>query len=964
MRLSRRQFIATTAVAAAGAGLYSLRPKKPAAYPGAKASDVPAKKIKYNDYSDIWREKWKWDRVAKGTHTRANCVAACSWDVYVRDGIAWREEQATIYEPHRPDVPDFNPRGCQKGACYTALQLSEARLKYPLKRVGERGEGKWKRVSWATAVAEIADKLIDVAVRDGTESIIFDTPSNAGYGPETAGDMRFAAAIQATRLDSWAGVGDMPTGLIQTWGLYNCEGTSDDWYLSDFIVVWAGNPNATRIPEAHFLHEARYRGARLVIVAPDLNPSTVHADTWINVRPETDSALALSCAQVMIAENLYKKDYVLQQTDFPFLVRKDDQRFLRASDMIKGGADNALYIWDEAKQAPVIAPGCEGDGGRIMALGDIKPALSGSFKVTTLDGKSVEVQTVFDQIKARLDQEYTPEQAAKITGLHPNVIRTFAREMAAASRAMILAAYGSCKQYHHDLNQRAMVLLMNLTGNQGRQGGGYRNLSWWAMDGLDAMTDASLPLMEMLKVIPKAIRGLSPRDYEGLFTDFSDKEGNTPELLFLYLHGGYKDMWDKPHLQDAILPRPLADYVQESIDKGWSKVHPPVGREPRAYIFSGGNPLRRWPSPQIARKHLWPKFEVVVSVNFRMSTSSLFADYVLPVAAYYEKYGIKYAQSYVPYVITSDKATEPLGESKSDWEAFGLLSRAVADRAQARGVSMVKGFRDQPFDISKAYETHTHKGKYDPTDPEDPIRLMDAIFSGSPSVGCDSGREALARGAVPIIGTGRPTLVDQNFSTYDPKDTHWPHKDFLDKKIAWPTLTGRQQFYIDHPWFLEAQETLPAYKPPPQANSKFPLRMNGGHSRWSIHSVWRDVKLLLRLQRGQPACWLSPQEAIRRGIEDGDLVRVFNDRGAFECMVKVSSITAPGEIIIYHAWEPYQFKQWQGMQEPIEAPWKALHLAGGYAQLHWRVYYHGPNYSPRGAPVDVEKVVRRQTAER
>ncbi len=958
MSLSRRKFLIGSAagVAAVGLGLHQLRNKKVIGpFPQPK---VAAKKIQYNDYSDIWREKWKWDKVVKGTHTRANCCAACSWDVYVRDGIAWREEQAAIYEPHRPDVPDFNPRGCQKGACYSHLQLSDSRVTHPLKRVGERGEGKWKRVTWDTALTEIADKLVDIAVRDGTESIIFDDTTNVGYGPETAGDVRFAVSVQATRLDSWSGVGDMPNGLIQTWGLYNVEGTSDDWYLSDYIVIWAGNPNYTRIPDAHFLHEARYRGAKLVVVAPDLNPSTVHADLWINIRPETDAALGLACAQVMIAENLYKKDYVLQQTDFPFLVRKDDQRFLRQSDMVKGGADNALYLWDEARNAAVIAPGCEGDGddGRIMALGDIKPALSGSFKVTTADGKSVEVQTVFDMIKAKLDKEYTPEQAAKITGLHPNLIRTFAREMAAAPRAMIIASYGSCKFYHHDLNQRSFVLLMNLTGNQGKQGGGYRISAWWAMDGLDAMADATVPLKDMVKIIPKAIRGLSPRDFEGLFTEYSDKEGHTPALLFLYLHGGYKEMWDKPHLQDPSLPRPFADYVKESIDKGWSKVHPPVGREPRAYIFTGGNPLRRWPSPQIAKKVLWPKFDLVVSVNFKMSTSGLFADYILPVAAYYEKYGIKYAQTYVPYIITSDKATEPLGESKSDWETFGLLTKYVAERAKARGVTMVKGLHDQLFDLSKAYETHTHNGKYDPTDPEDPIKLMDAIFGGSPSIGCDTGREALQMGAVPVIGTGRPTLIDQNYSPYDPNDTYWPHKDFLDKKIAWPTLTGRQQFYIDHPWFLEGKENLPTFKHSLHANSKFPLRMYGGHNRWSIHAVWRDLPLLLRLQRGQPACWLNPKEAEKRGVNDGDIVRVFNDHGECECMVKVSAITAPGEIIIYHAWEPYQFKQWKGNQEPVEAPWKALHLAGGYAQLHWRVYYHGPNHCPRGAPVEVEKV--------
>ena len=112
----------------------------------------------------------------------------------------------------------------------------------------------------------------------------------------------------------------------------------------------------------------------------------------------------------------------------------------------------------------------------------------------------------------------------------------------------------------------------------------------------------------------------------------------------------------------GVLPRGMAEYMKESIEKGWIPIHPEPGYKPKAFIFTGCNPLRRWPSPQIAREKWWPTLDLVVSVNFRMSTSSMYADYFLPVAAYYEKVGIKYGQSYVHYIITSDKATEPLGE--------------------------------------------------------------------------------------------------------------------------------------------------------------------------------------------------------------------------------------------------------------------------------------------------------------
>jgi len=913
----------------------------------------------------LYREKWTWDKVVKGTHTRANCIDACAWDVYVKEGVAWREEQAAVYTAPRPDVPDLNPRGCQKGACYTDLMISETRVLHPLKRVGERGEGKWKRIPWEEAITEIADHVIDAGIEQGSESVIYDNgTTNAGYGPETAGEMRFAESVGATVMDSWAGVGDMPEGCVQTWGMYNCEGTADDWFRSDYIVIWVGNPVYTRIPEAHFMHEARYRGAKLVVVAPDLSPSSVHADLWINPKPETDAALALATARVIIEENLYKADYVREQTDMPFLVRKDTNRFLRGSDLDAGGADNALYFWDEAKNRIALAPGCEGDGdgGRYLKLGGLKPALSGTHKIKLASGEEVEVWTVMDRLREQLDREYTLAKAQKITGIAPSLIERFARELANAPAAMIWASWGACKHHHSDLFQRGMALLMALTGNQGKSGSGLRVASWWGTEGIDHMTTMKMSTMEMAKLIPKAIRGLTPRDYEQIFTAMSEKTTYTPLMPWLYVHGGYKEMWSRPDLQDPALPKGLDELMRESIENGWTKIHPPPDREPRVYIFTGCNPLRRWPAPQYARKGLWPKLKCVVSVNFKMSTSGMYADYFLPVAGYYEKHGIKYGQSYLPYIITSDQAVPPLGESLTDWDVFGRLSEAVAKRAVERSIGMIRGMNDEPLDLSQAYLKHTNNGEYDPHDPKDPMKLIDAIFRNSPSLGNISGEDAIRIGAVPMVGPCRPSPIDANYGDYDPKDTYWPHKDFLTKKFAWPTLTGRQQFYIDHEWYMQAGEELPVHKDSPNAKSKYPLRIQGGHNRWSIHAIWREHKPLLRLQRGEPVCFMSPKDMADRGIADGDQVRLYNQSGAFVCNVKQMNGAQPGEVILYHAWEPYQSKGWKGQQEPVEAPWKAIHLAGGYGQLHYRMFYNAPGHSPRGAPIEVELVEHRAGA--
>ena len=216
-----------------------------------------------------------------------------------------------------------------------------------------------------------------------------------------------------------------------------------------------------------------------------------------------------------------------------------------------------------------------------------------------------------------------------------------------------------------------------------------------------------------------------------------------------------------------------------------------------------------------------------------------------------------------------------------------------------------------------------------------------------------------ARSLLPIVeAKGRPEALYAVASDYTPGRTLYPHARFVEGKEAWPTFSGRQQFLIDHPWYEEVGESLPVFKEPPRAGGDFPIRLTGGHTRWSIHGAWRDSALMLQLQRGEPAVFVSAADARARGIADGDRVRVRNDNGAFEALAAVAAAVQPGQAVIYHAWEPYQFKDWKGQQEPVPAPWKALHLAGGYGQIHYRGIYGAPGHHPRAQCVEIESLAR------
>jgi len=917
---------------------------------GARAASQPPELPGYREWEDLYRQRWTWDRVAKGTHIRTNCIAACSWNLFVKDEMVWREEQNSIYQPPNPTVPDMNPRGCQKGACYSQLMYEPSRLKYPMHRAGERGSGRWERQSWEESLTQLADKLLDVALRDGPDCVVYDHgTTNLDFGTGTASEMRFFNIFGATMMDSWAGVGDLPMGAIQTWGHFNAEGTSDDWFNADYILIWIGNPVYTRIPEAHFMCEARYRGATVVSIAPDYNASSIHADLWLNPRIATDGALALVMAHVIIAENLFDPDYVREQTDLPFLVRQDTGRYLRESDVKAGGSNDVFFFWDETAGQLVVAPGSQGHRTQDLRLGSTLPALKGNFSVTLADGRPVSVRPLLAVLEGHL-QNYTPERAATIAGVNPSVIRKVARDMAAAKAALIFASWGACKHYHSDLMQRSMCLLTALTGNQGTRGGGLRPGGWYSIDAMEEigiMITASLYERLLTTVYTPKVR-----DYEDFLEKRTLERPFTATLPFLYVHGGLKEVADRPDFNDPALPRPVADYVREATKKGWLRVCPPAERPPRVYFYTGMNPLRRWPAPQLIRQHLWPKLELIVNVNFRTSSTGLESDLLLPASAYYEKIGLKYPQSYVPYVIFCDQAVKPLGEAKAEWEIFGLLARKVQERARARGLKPFTDAYGVTRDYTRLYEQWTLDGKFDEND--EPA-AMDYIIQTSSITKGFTWKDARERGALPVQNIGHYGPHNAICSDWKAGETLYPQQWFVKDKQPWPTLTGRQQFLIDHPWYLEVGEGLPVHKEAPAAGGRYPLRMLGGHTRWSIHGFWRDQRHMLRLNRGEPVMYMNNDDAQRRGLNDHDQARVFNDVGTFVIRVKPSPSIPPGTVLVYHAWENYQFPGWKQNQNVVPSPWKPIHIAGGYGHLRYRMYYAAPSHGPRGTTVEVER---------
>ncbi len=171
---------------------------------------------------------------------------------------------------------------------------------------------------------------------------------------------------------------DLPPASPQTWGEQTDVPESADWYNSGFLILWGSNVPQTRTPDAHFYTEARYRGAKSVVVSPDYSEASKFSDLWLSVKQGTDAALAMAMGHVILKEFHvdrqadYFTDYVRQYTDMPMLVRlvKQDgklvpERLVRASDFDGALGETNNPDWktvaiDEASDKVVVPLGSVG----------------------------------------------------------------------------------------------------------------------------------------------------------------------------------------------------------------------------------------------------------------------------------------------------------------------------------------------------------------------------------------------------------------------------------------------------------------------------------------------------------------------------------------------------------------------------------------------------------------------------
>lgn len=784
---------------------------------------------------DFYRDRWSHDKVVRSTHG-VNCTGSCSWKVYVKDGIITWETQQTDYPSPGPDRPDYEPRGCPRGAAFSWYTYSPTRVRYPYVRgvllqmyreakrqhaddpvaawahvvdhplrakayKSARGKGGLVRASWDEATEMIAAAYVHTIQKWGPDRVAGFSPIPAMSMVSHASGARFTHLVGGSMLSFYDWYADLPVASPQVFGDQTDVPESGDWWDAGYLVMWGSNVPVTRTPDAHWMTEARYRGQKVVVVAPDYADNVKFADEWLPARPGTDAALALAMGHVILKEFFvdrttpYFDDYVKKYTDLPFLVRLEEDgegalapgKFLTAADLpAHEHEENAAFktvLLDARTDEPVVPNGAlghrfgkTGEGRWNLDLGSVRPKLvlddtsADTARVRLprfgeLDGAPGEmvrevpvrrvggrlVTTVHHLILAQYgvgasyddaESPYTPAWQEPITGVPASAAIRIAREFArnaeeSRGRSMILMGAGTNHWFHSDTIYRSFLALTTLTGCQGVNGGGWAHY-----------------------VGQEKVRPVTGHAQLANALDWSRPPRNMIQAAYWYLHTDQwrydqfsADTWSAATSSGQLAGLGTADVVAKSARMGWMPSYPTFDRNPLdlcdeasaagrpvgehvveqlqagSLRFAGENPDAPQNFPRILAvwranllgssakgneyflKHLlgttasvratetppgkrprdvtWVdeapegKLDLLLSLDFRQTSTTIFSDVVLPAATWYEKHDLSTTDMH-PFVHSFNPAIAPPWQTRTDWDAFRAIAKKFSELAGPR----------------------------------------------------------------------------------------------------------------------------------------------------------------------------------------------------------------------------------------------------------------------------------------
>ncbi len=645
---------------------------------------------------------------------------------------------------------------------------------------------------------------------------------------------------------------------------------------------------------------------------------------------------------------------------------------------------------------------------------------------------------------------YTPAWQEQITGVPRDQVITIARQFAdnadkTHGKSMIIIGAAMNHWYHADMNYRGVINLLMMCGCIGQSGGGWAHyvgqeklrpqtgwtalafaLDWirpprqqnstsffyahtdqWRYEKLDVAEVLSpladrkafggslidynvraermgwLPSAPQLKTNPlqvvrdAAAAGLEPKDYvvralkDGslqMSCEDPDAPQNWPRNLFVWRSNllgssGKGHEYFCKHLlgtENGVQGKDLGPQDAKPTEVKWHEAAPEG------------------------------KLDLLVTLDFRMSTTCLYSDIVLPTASWYEKNDLNTSDMH-PFIHPLSAAVDPVWQSRSDWEIYKGFAKAfsevcVGHLGVEKEVVLTPLMHDTPAELAQPLDVKEWKkgqcelvpGK---TAPQIAVverdypnvyqrftslgPLMAKAGNGGKGIGWNTQTEVQQLGELNGVDSdGRPRIVsdvdacevilqlapetnghvavkawealskvtgrEHAHLALHREDEKIRYRDVLAQPrkiissptwsglesekvsynagytnvhelIPWRTLTGRQQFYQDHPWMIAFGEGFSSYRPPvdlkttsgihnikPNGNPEILLNFITPHQKWGIHSTYSDNLMMLTLNRGGPVVWLSEEDAKKAGIEDNDWIEIFNINGAIAARAVVS----------------------------------------------------------------------------
>lgn len=655
------------------------------------------------------------------------CYGRCGILAHVKGGRIVKIEG-------NPDNPYSKGSVCQKALSIPQLVHHPDRLKYPLKRVGARGEGKWQRISWDEALDTIAKEFIRIKDKYGAHTIF-----------RAMGTGRDMDHRQAMRLlfNLFGSPIEITTAHICYGGHYSVSqslfGDENQWTGPDFantkcILLWGKALKTGGYYAYRQVMDAVERGAKLIVVDPRFTFMCTKADVWLPVRPGTDVALALGLLNIIVGEELYNRDFVRQWTNAPFLVRDDTKMILRESDLVGGGNTSKYAVWDARTDSLKYWDA------QAMAWSNaqMEPVLVGTHSVTLANGTQVECKPAF-QLISDLVRDYTPQRVEEITWVPQDRI-------VAAARLYGKNSPGSCfmrgerveANINNSGNTHALNLLISICGNHDVPGGNS--------------TIRSVPHRGFYLFPQKKMKSLQMKGWASdPFIEMRFKYSTSPGTAYFSTRFMGPNAPSNFHAMLTGRPyQPRAIWVAES---GVLNVHPDAKETIEA--------LR--------------KLEFIVVVDNFMTSVAELADIVLPAATQAEVDRIEWANQLVGYpaestILPRQTLVEPAGESRDDMDIYwGLAKRLGVDfgwkshREWLDWALEPAGVTFAEFKRNGKHVTAPHKFRR--------YETGELRFDGKEGFNTDSGKINLYSEALKEYGWGPlPTYVEPADSPYSRPD--------------------------------------------------------------------------------------------------------------------------------------------------------------------------------------------------